>query len=247
LVISNFLKGGGWSRHILLFVNTKIKIKTQNSKYLFHMSETKMCNICQQVKEVSQFHKWKHGPDGLKRECKECRKKETKSYYQKNSESIKSKVSDYRKNNPDKVKEVKKRIYERNKETILQTNQQYKTKNRKKITSRNLGRRKSDPIHNLKHVMNSRLRIFLKSKNISKKNRTFEVVGCTPMELKEHLESKFINGMSWDNQGDWHIDHIIPLSSANNEEEIYKLCRYSNLQPLWAIDNIKKGNKKPPQ
>ena len=49
--------------------------------------------------------------------------------------------------------------------------------------------------------------------------------------------------MSWDNYGKWHIDHIIPLSSANSEDDIYKLCHYTNLQPLWAEDNLKKSNK----
>ena len=84
---------------------------------------------------------------------------------------------------------------------------------------------------------------FLKSKNINKKNKTFNIVGCSPEFLKEYLEKKFIGGMSWDNKGDWHIDHIIPLSSAKTEEEIYKLCHYTNLQPLWSEDNLKKGNK----
>ena len=86
---------------------------------------------------------------------------------------------------------------------------------------------------------------FLKSKNLQKNNKTFEVVGCTPEELKNHIESKFLVGMSWENQGDWHIDHIIPLSSAINEDEIIKLCHYTNLQPLWALDNMKKGSKLP--
>jgi hypothetical protein len=84
---------------------------------------------------------------------------------------------------------------------------------------------------------------YLKSKNISKNNKTFNIVGCTPEQLKEHLEKQFINGMSWNNRGDWHIDHIIPLSSVKTEEELLKLFHYSNLQPLWAIDNIKKSNK----
>ena len=93
--------------------------------------------------------------------------------------------------------------------------------------------------------MRSRLCNYLKSNNITKKNKTFDIVGCTPEFLKEHLENKFKEGMSWENHDlyGWHIDHIIPLSSAKTEEEIYKLCHYSNLQPLWAGDNLSKGNK----
>ena len=68
-------------------------------------------------------------------------------------------------------------------------------------------------------------------------------MGCSYEFLKEHLEKQFVDGMSWENRSEWHIDHIIPLSSAKNEDEIYKLCHYTNLQPLWAIDNIKKGKK----
>jgi hypothetical protein len=76
-----------------------------------------------------------------------------------------------------------------------------------------------------------------------KKNNTFDIVGCSPIFLKEHIEKKFTEGMSWSNRGlfGWHIDHIIPLSSAKTEEEIYKLCHYTNLQPLWVKDNLKKG------
>jgi len=57
------------------------------------------------------------------------------------------------------------------------------------------------------------------------------------------MEAKFVDGMNWDNIGEWHIDHIIPLSSAETEQEIIKLCHYTNLQPLWAFDNISKGNR----
>jgi hypothetical protein len=61
--------------------------------------------------------------------------------------------------------------------------------------------------------------------------------------LKEHIEKQFIDDMNWDNKGNWHIDHIIPLSSAKTEVELMKLFHFSNLQPLWASDNIKKSNK----
>jgi len=72
---------------------------------------------------------------------------------------------------------------------------------------------------------------------------TEEVVGLKYDEFKKHLESKFLDGMSWENRGEWHIDHIIPLSSANSKEELIKLCHYSNFQPLWAEDNISKGDR----
>jgi hypothetical protein len=62
-------------------------------------------------------------------------------------------------------------------------------------------------------------------------------------ELKIYFESLFTEGMSWDNIGIWHIDHIIPLSTAKTEEDVIRLCHYTNLQPLWGEDNIKKGDK----
>jgi hypothetical protein len=72
---------------------------------------------------------------------------------------------------------------------------------------------------------------------------TKDIIGCTPQELKEHIEKKFKEGMSWNNRDKWHIDHIIPLSSGKTEEEILKLCHYTNLQPLWAKENLEKSNK----
>jgi hypothetical protein len=251
---------------------------------------TKICSKCKIEKEVCNFHKWKYGPDGYKRICKDCRKSETKVYYKKNGEKIKLNVSVYRKNNEDKVKKLKKRIYERDKKRILMVNKKYRdnnktkiklnskefrqkndekikqekkkyyTKNKKQINLKHKiyrennrekrneyqkNRKLNDPIFKLNHTIRNRMRSFLLTKNITKKNKTFNIVGCTPVELKEHLEKQFADGMSWDNQGKWHIDHIIPMSSANTEEEVLKLCHYTNLQPLWGIDNLKKGSKLP--
>ena len=69
------------------------------------------------------------------------------------------------------------------------------------------------------------------------------MIGCSWEELVAHLESLFLEGMTWDNRSEWHIDHRIPLASAETEEEIHKLCHYTNLQPLWATDNMSKGPK----
>jgi hypothetical protein len=107
-------------------------------------------------------------------------------------------------------------------------------------------RKKSDPLFRLSCNMRSRLRIFLLRKTkIKKTDKTFNYIGCSPTYLKEYIEKQFNNGMSWDNYGiyGWHIDHIIPLSTAKTEEELYKLCHYTNLQPLWAKDNLSKGNR----
>lgn len=80
-----------------------------------------------------------------------------------------------------------------------------------------------------------------------------EIVGCTLEELRQHIESQFTEGMSWDNYGEWHLDHIKPLSSFNivdeeklciNIDEAKKANHYTNLQPLWAADNMKKSNRK---
>jgi hypothetical protein len=96
----------------------------------------------------------------------------------------------------------------------------------------------------LSHLVRGRIYTFLKLRNINKSIKTFDIVGCSPEFLKNHLENQFTEGMSWELMGRHiHIDHIIPLSSANTEDEIYKLCHYTNLQPLWAKDNLVKGTK----
>ena len=92
--------------------------------------------------------------------------------------------------------------------------------------------------------MRCRIWKYLNILEISKKNKTFDIVGCSPEFLKQHLEKQFTEGMCWELLGQHiHIDHIIPLSSAKTEDELYKLCHYENLQPLWAEDNLKKSNK----
>ena len=98
--------------------------------------------------------------------------------------------------------------------------------------------RDSNPLHKIAHALRVRLRRAVKSGSAVKN------LGCSVSELLAHLEGKFVPGMTWDNYGKWHIDHIKPLSSFDltDPEHLNIACHYSNLQPLWAADNIRKND-----
>jgi hypothetical protein len=76
-----------------------------------------------------------------------------------------------------------------------------------------------------------------------KNSRTHQILGCSFKEFKIYIENKFTEGMNWQNRGEWHFDHIYPLSLAKNEKHLIELNHYTNFQPLWAKDNLKKGNR----
>jgi hypothetical protein len=90
-------------------------------------------------------------------------------------------------------------------------------------------------------VGESKVKEYMKSKNIKTTNKTFDFVGCTPEILREHLENSFDSKMTWENYGKWEIDHKIPLSQGTTVDELYKLNYFRNLQPMWKHENIKKG------
>lgn len=77
----------------------------------------------------------------------------------------------------------------------------------------------------------------------AKSKRTEEILGCSIEEFARHIERQFAPSMSWDNRGEWHIDHIIPLASATSVEEVERLNHFTNLRPLWASDNLSKKDK----
>ena len=113
---------------------------------------------------------------------------------------------------------------------------------------RNHGRKKrKDLLFKLKADIRSRLSISVRYSGRYKSGSSIENLGCSMEELKIYLESLFLPGMSWDNYGinGWHIDHVIPLAHFDpaDIEQLKIACHYTNLQPLWAIDNLKKGAK----
>ena len=201
---------------------------------------------------------WKNYRDNNDEKIKDQKRKEyidnrektllkVKNYREENINVIRVKDNNRSKKRYQKDPDKYKIYYEKNKKNILIYKKEWSEKNKEKVkVKRNLYhslRLKNDVIFRLKCAMRSRLLSFLKTRNITKTNKTFEIVGCSPQFLKEHLESQFIDGMTWENRSEWHIDHIIPLSSAKTEDELYMLCHYKNLQPLWAEDNLKKSNK----
>jgi hypothetical protein len=171
--------------------------------------------------------------------------------WRKNNDEInKKRQKEYYCKNKEKRLENHKKWYDKNREYAIKKTIEWQEKNKERINNlRNLRHKErydKDVLYKIKINVRNRIKHFLKSKNFNEiKNGTFNIVGVSPETLKEHIEKQFKEGMSWENYGHkgWHIDHIIPLSEAKTEEDVYKLCQYSNLQPLWANENYKKGNK----
>jgi hypothetical protein len=114
-----------------------------------------------------------------------------------------------------------------------QSNQRYKI------------RYQTDPQFKMAVVVRKRVILALKARGASKSKSLRELIGCSIQELKQHLESKFREGMSWENHGEWHVDHIRPCADFDltNPEEQKNCFHFSNLQPLWAEENLRKSNK----
>ena len=138
--------------------------------------------------------------------------------------------------------ENKKRVERKNKQKV--TDETYYDKQRGYDNKRKKIKRESgDEFFNFKESIRGSIRKSFTRMGYNKDSNTRVILGEDWNVVKSYFENKFTDGMTWDNQGEWHIDHIIPLSTATNEQELIKLCHYTNLQPLWAIDNLKKGNK----
>lgn len=159
----------------------------------------------------------------------------------------KEKLKEWRENNVEHLKEYSKKRYEENKESISENKKVWRQKNKDKINEyrRNYQkeRLKNDPLFKLKSSIRNRINLSFKRGGFTKKSKTGEILGCSFEEFRLYLEPLFTENMNWENQGEWHLDHIIPVSLAETEEEVIKLNHYTNFQPLWAEDNIRKSNK----
>lgn len=183
-----------------------------------------------------------------------------KEYRIKNKSKIYENNKRYRLKVKDTVNEYARKYYSLNKEKIKLSQKKWEVKNPIKKTERsrrfrllNKDKLKSIKQKRLKNDLNFRISTVLRSrvwayiKNNKKTGSVIRDLGCSIDELKIHLENQFRDGMNWDNWGlhGWHIDHIKPLSKFDlqNRDEFLKACHYTNMQPLWWDENIKKGNR----
>ena len=170
-----------------------------------------------------------------------------KIYYHKNKEKKLKRGKERYEENKDQILDKNKRYYERNKNRILEYQKEYRQKNKDILNEKSRIRKKNkrhvDPLYKLKCSIRSRTRQAFTKKRWLKGKGTEHLLGTDYKTAFQHIENLFTEGMSWENHGEWHIDHKKPLASAKTEEELKKLCHYTNLQPLWALDNIRKGAK----
>ena len=157
----------------------------------------------------------------------------------------------YREKNKDKLIIQHKNWVNNNREKLKEYHTQWRDKNRDKVNEKNRywiqHKRKTDNSFRFKDRLRTAVWQCLKERNINKINTTFDLLGYTLEELMSHLEALFTEGMTWDNYGEWHVDHKIPMNSFNFEttdDPEFKECWcLDNLQPLWGPDNLSKGTK----
>lgn len=168
-----------------------------------------------------------------------------KQYRKKNREKWAEYSKQYREKNREKIREKIKQYREKNQEKLTEYIKQYREKNRKKIrewTNQYTKQRlETDPLFKAKRALRRAVVGAFKRISKNKPTRAEQLLGCNWLEAKAHFERLFKEGMSWENHGEWHIDHIKPVASFK-ENELHLMNHISNLQPLWAEDNT--GSKK---
>jgi len=205
------------------------------------LKSTKICTKCNCEKSFIEFNEYKTGKYGIQSECKSCNKEYRKINRDKRKKyEFDNNINQYQ-------KEYQKEYRLKNKIKRLE----YLKNNKNKITKKQNEYVKTRRLHDLSFkillITRSRLRAALKSQNVIKYKKTLDLLGCSKEEYIKHIESQFKDGMTWDNHGvfTWHIDHIKPMAAfdLNDPEQLKECCHYTNMQPLWAFDNLSKGDK----
>jgi hypothetical protein len=226
------------------------------------INTTKTCNQCKQEQSLENFYKKKGCKHGVMTVCKPCWKNQVQVFQQTNRDPISERSKQRYIDNIDKYSKRNQENYIANQEERKEKQREYNLLNKDKRKKYNqlpeVKKRdndymktysKSTPEKHLATNIRCSISMRLREINSKKDQKTLDIIGLGSWEeFKHHIKSQFTDGMNWDNYGnkietDWSIDHIIPISSATTLEEVKKLNHYTNLRPMWHIDNIKKSNK----
>ena len=221
------------------------------------MIKEKECNRCREIKSIDDFRLMirKNRPNnGYSPSCKECEKLFSRQYYNSHLKQVLDYAKKYRTSNPEQIKDNNIKNHKKRmndpvmKAYFYEGIRKYRINNRDKVLEskkKHFEKYKREPAYRLNRSMSGGMCMSLKQ---NKKGRHWEsLINYTLKDLIEYLESLFKDGMSWDNYGKWHVDHIIPKSVwkfKNSEDSEFKQCwALANLQPLWARDNLIKHVK----
>lgn len=192
-------------------------------------SPAKACTQCKIVKTLDNYNKATgKSSDNLKAVCKTCLK-------------LYAQTEDGKKKQAARAK----RYYDKNAALILEKGKEWRNKNRDRYNKHRREYFASNPNAVIRRNLRTRIYHAIMNQSTAKSSRTLDLIGCSVYKLMEHLESLFDEEMSWDNYGDWHIDHIKPCAKFDLTipENQRKCFNYQNLQPLWAADNMRKKDK----
>ena len=198
----------------------------------------KVCSKCNVEKELDYFYKMKGGKYGVQGRCKTCHCKKVSAYNNENAKTKSEYMTSY---------------YKENRSELLSKSIKYASENRICRSAYHAqyvkARRENDTTFRI--LLSLRARIYQAVKGTNKSANTIKLLGCDPNQARDHIEAQFTDGMTWGNYGmhGWHIDHIIPCArfDLTDPEQQRQCFHFTNLQPLWAKDNIRKGDKMPHQ
>lgn len=203
------------------------------------------CIKCEISKEKSCFIKDKRLTSGYRSKCKTCLNEEQSIRRFNNLEQYKATRQIYYQANIEKIRAEKRKSSSMYKDSKALYDIQYRKSNKEKIALYKKDWDKKQTENNIVYKLkkNLRRRVLHALNGKTKSQSTMDLIGCTTEFFKLHLESLFLENMSWDNYGEWHIDHILPcytfdLSCPNQQKECF---HYSNQRPLWKTDNLKRS------
>lgn len=248
-------------------VCNKCNISKPLSEYELRADTGKYRNTCRECRK-KYCNEWqKQNKEHVKQyleDTKEYRQERAKKYYEKHAEKLKAYSKSFRDDNKEYYNEYNKKYKSENKEYISEYNKTYnilnsdtrkqykkdyhkanRPKEREYARVHNKERRENDQFYKLKIQMRHLIYHSLERKGYSKNSHTYEIIGTDYKTFYQHLIDTFKNnyGYDWDGKEDVHIDHIIPLATAETEQDVIRLCNYKNLQLLKAKDNLDKSDK----